>query len=559
MSSKLVNSGRSCAILMLIVMMAKIPSQALSAACPAVEFAPDSNEARLADATTGLGINFISNLKNKASENVVISPLSLMNILNMVLLGSDEKTASQMELLHVLGYSNTSLSESRLKPHEAVRNICIVDQDGPASNQQAVNYTLANLLMTNQDLIELKQDYEKELSLYYRVKLENFSRNVSSKGVKPLHDRVNDWVKSQTNNQIEKLAEESDLSSPELVMVLLNAAYFKARWLHTFNVKSTQDRTFYNLGKETVDVKFMSQKGVFGYADFNTNATPTDVLVSDLKTKTSDDEETILIVDVPLAEPAGNASSVTATTTTTNTAAPVAAVTGESAANVTAANSSTTEQPKASSTSPVPVVSPEPSAPAPPTIELSKDEARRLELTSKLNCSAIMLPFSLNDGQDLSMVLLLPAKRDGLGELLANLNAQSLNEIYRSLTEQRVKIELPKFNFESSYDAKETLKSMGLNAIFKETADLSRMFNLAATGGASNSSGPVKVDKVIHKVKIGVDESGAEAAAASMVTLDLRNFVRPATPTFVADHPFLFIIRHNKSNMPLFMGQVNRL
>lgn len=162
-------------------------------------------------------------------------------------------------------------------------------------------------------------------------------------------------------------------------------------------------------------------------------------------------------------------------------------------------------------------------------------------------------------------MILLPAKRDGLGELLANLNAQTLNEVYRSLTEQTVQIELPKFNFESSHDAKETLKSMGLNAIFTDSARLGRMYHLAGTVANSSSSaatsgtGPVQVDKVIHKAKIGVDESGAEAAAASMVSLGLRHFLRPATPTFVADHPFLFIIRHNKSNMPLFMGQVNRL
>lgn len=527
------------------------------AACPAAaaDYAPDSSEARLADATTSLGIDFINSLKNKASENVVVSPLSLMNILNMLLLGSDDNTSTQHELLSVLGYRNTSLAENRLKPHEAARNICIAEQqdaNSSSSSNQALNFTLSNLLLTNRDLIELNPDYEKELSLYYKVNVENFTRTEASNGTKKiaLHDRVNEWVKRQTQNQIEKLAEESDLSSDDLVMVLLNAAYFKARWLHTFNAKSTQDRTFYNLGKETVDVKFMSQKGVFGYADFNTNATQTDIsMSSESKTRTSEDEETLLTEDVPHnPAPAANVTST-----------PVAA----GANKTTDANSTRTEQHQTSSSS----TTEEVNVASPPTIELSKEEARRSELTSKLNCSAIMLPFSLNDGQDLSMVILLPAKRDGLGELLANLNAASLNEIYRSLSEQRVKIELPKFNFESSHDARETLKSMGLGAIFSNSAELGRMYHLVgasnslAANSSSSSSGkaPVKVDKVIHKVKIGVDETGAEAAAASMVTLDLRNFVRPATPTFVADHPFLFIIRHNRSNMPLFMGQVNRL
>lgn len=54
-----------------------------------------------------------------------------------------------------------------------------------------------------------------------------------------------------------------------------------------------------------------------------------------------------------------------------------------------------------------------------------------------------------------------------------------------------------------------------------------------------------KVDNVVHRAKVAVDESGAEASGASLV--------------FAADRPFVFLIRHRPTNMALFVGRVSRL
>lgn len=534
------------------------------------DFAPESIEARVADSTTQFGLNFIKNLELNPGENVLISPISLQNLLNMILLGSDDNSKTQQELAKVLGYEGTDLfstkdpSSSHLKPHEAMRNVLesimkathlsvssttteqlfnansfslannatdhqkqqppgkltahlqtIRENELPLSAQ--VNFTLANLILTDES-IKLRKDYERDLKTYYNVNVEQFSRqqtqatsNNDTGGSTPLHERVNNWVKNMTQNQIEKLAEEADLSGDDLMMILLNAAHFKGRWLYTFNPKATYERVFYNDGLEkgAPEVKFMRQKGTFGYADFGQSAIQAELNSQETfsKISPSEDAETLLTED--------------------------------------AASSRT----QAGGNSSMPTKGPQEQ---PPIIELSKEEARRLELTSKLNCSVLMLPFSLNDGQELSMVILLPTKRDGLGHLQAALTWPALNEIYRSLSEQQVQVEIPKFSFEASHDAKKTLKQLGLNQIFNE-AHFDRMFE------PNTTKEPEKVGKVIHKAKISVDEEGAEAAAASMASIVLRNFIRPPTPVFVADHPFLFVIRHNRSNMPLFMGRVSHL
>lgn len=506
-----------------------------------------SSATQIADATSVFGLQFLNNLANDGRNNVVFSPFSLQNLLNMILLGTGDKSPAQLELTKALGYN---LNDSRLLPHQAMHEVfqsimeathlnvppqqpqadagllntnaaslkpeaptleahlqtSVKEGDEPLIEQ--LNFTLANLVLTNKDRIELNSNYEKELKTYYDVNVEQFSNNTKGKeGAEkeaPLYERVNSWVKNMTQQQIDKLVTESDLE--DVVMVLVNAAHFKGRWLHTFNTKATVDKYFYNHGsdQQVSNVQFMRQKDVFGFADFSTVSLQNELgLTSDSKTLSSEDAETLLTEDLA------------------------------SGKNKSATNSSTFA----------------------PIVELSKEETRRMELTARLNCTVLSMPFSLNDGQELSMVFFLPSRRDGIKELEAALDSATLREIYKAINEQQVQVEMPKFSFESTVKAKETLVKMGVSAIFKSNANLERMLN--STSGKQHEN--VQVDKILHKSKIMVDESGAEAAAASAATIVLRNFIRQPTPVFVADHPFLFIIRHNKSNMPLFMGRVSKL
>ena len=48
---------------------------------------------------------------------------------------------------------------------------------------------------------------------------------------------------------------------------------------------------------------------------------------------------------------------------------------------------------------------------------------------------------------------------------------------------------------------------------------------------------------------------GTEAAAATAVVVAARAITKPK-PVFRADHPFVFVIRDNKSGAILFMGRM---
>ncbi|XP_075152805.1 serpin 28Dc [Haematobia irritans] len=62
------------------------------------------------------------------------------------------------------------------------------------------------------------------------------------------------------------------------------------------------------------------------------------------------------------------------------------------------------------------------------------------------------------------------------------------------------------------------------------------------------------VDEIVHKVDIAIDEQGTEAAAATAAYLH-----RSGTDVvFRGDAPFLFVIRHDATKLPLFYGVINK-
>uniref|UniRef100_A0A674IWE4 Serpin domain-containing protein n=1 Tax=Terrapene triunguis TaxID=2587831 RepID=A0A674IWE4_9SAUR len=114
------------------------------------------------------------------------------------------------------------------------------------------------------------------------------------------------------------------------------------------------------------------------------------------------------------------------------------------------------------------------------------------------------------------------------------------------LKEDEVDVALPRFKVETSAQLKQYLEALGMTDVFHPGAsDLSGM---AKEGG-------LFVSEAVHKAYIEVNEEGTVAAAATGIgihTISLRIPVQ-----FVADHPFLFFIRHQKTKCILFYGRVS--
>jgi serpin B len=153
---------------------------------------------------------------------------------------------------------------------------------------------------------------------------------------------------------------------------------------------------------------------------------------------------------------------------------------------------------------------------------------------------ALELPYK---GKELSMVLLLPRKVDGLPGLEERLTPANLKSWLDGLRAQRVYVFVPRFECTSSFNLKEVLSALGMSLAFTPgLADLSGM----------NGKGRLFIRETVHKAFVKVDEVGTEATGATAVVVDRES----APPSFRADHPFLFLIRDNRSGSLLFLGRV---
>ncbi len=164
--------------------------------------------------------------------------------------------------------------------------------------------------------------------------------------------------------------------------------------------------------------------------------------------------------------------------------------------------------------------------------------------TETPDMQALKMPYQ---GDDLSMVVLLPKKAGGLAKLEKSLAAGNIDLWVKRLGRPRkVMVYFPRFKMTYKMKMKPILKKMGMPVAFGMKADFSGM-----TG-----SRDLFIDEVYHKAFVKVDEKGTEAAAATAVVMKPSNGGSPP-PVFKADRPFLFLIRHEKTGMILFLGRVS--
>jgi serpin B len=148
-------------------------------------------------------------------------------------------------------------------------------------------------------------------------------------------------------------------------------------------------------------------------------------------------------------------------------------------------------------------------------------------------------------GDDLSMILLLPKKIDGLAELEEALSVKNLERWLRSLHKTKVQVFLPRYKMSRAFKLNDILVSMGMENAFGSQANFS---------GMDGRERGLFISAVLHKAFVDVNEEGTEAAAATAVIM-ARSAPVPI-PTFRADHPFIFLIRENNTGSILFIGRM---
>jgi len=141
-----------------------------------------------------------------------------------------------------------------------------------------------------------------------------------------------------------------------------------------------------------------------------------------------------------------------------------------------------------------------------------------------------------------SMLILLP-KSNEIGQLKPlseSLNSEFMKRVVLDMKPTTVKLAIPKF--EASWGASNLnsmFQSLGIVDIY---SDKSEFLN------------NIDISDVLQKTFVSVDEEGTEAAAVTAMISRSMVMIPKDEIIFKADHPFLYMIRDNRTGIILFMG-----
>ncbi|XP_033368002.1 serpin B11-like isoform X3 [Parus major] len=173
----------------------------------------------------------------------------------------------------------------------------------------------------------------------------------------------------------------------------------------------------------------------------------------------------------------------------------------------------------------------------------------KLGYLEEVGAQILELPYAQNS---LSMIILLPGdvadgSVSGLEQIESRITYENLLlwASSENMFETTVEVYLPRFKLEATFNLNEVLQEMGMTDIFTESkVDLSAM----------TSAKSLVLSNVVHKAYVEVNEEGTEAAAGTGASIVRRSL--PLTEVFMANHPFLFFIRHNPTNAIVFFGKL---
>ncbi|KAF3622261.1 Serpin-ZX [Capsicum annuum] len=152
------------------------------------------------------------------------------------------------------------------------------------------------------------------------------------------------------------------------------------------------------------------------------------------------------------------------------------------------------------------------------------------------------------DTRRFCMYLLLPDAHDGLPALIDKISSSPgfLNQHVPFRKVEMGKLLIPKFKTTFGFEASKVLKGIGVSSPFS-SGGLTEMVD-------SPLAGRLFVSQIFHKSFIEVNEEGTEAAAVTASVIQPMSIEEEID--FVADHPFLFLIRDDSTGVVLFIGSV---
>ena len=188
--------------------------------------------------------------------NLFFSPLSVSMALAMTSAGARGDTLSQMEdVLHL------AIGQDRIHPAlGALDRILESRQYLPEGLGEGFTLSLANSIW-GQTGHEFFPGFLGVLEASYgaAIRLTDFASDPEA-----ARQEINRWVEEETRDRIVDLVPPGAIT-PDTLIALVNAIYFKAPWASAFEKEDTTTEPFTLLGGSDVEAELMNQTEMFGY------------------------------------------------------------------------------------------------------------------------------------------------------------------------------------------------------------------------------------------------------------------------------------------------------
>ena len=203
----------------------------------------DSIDPRLVRADNEFAFDlFTKMIKGQRSKNIVFSPVSVAQSLQMTYNGAGGSTEKAMEkTMRLVGMSAEEVNHGNAALLTMLEN-----------RSHGVKLGIANSLWARKG-VHLKPPFAVTGERFYGAEARTLDFNDPSS-----LSSINSWVKRNTGGRIGNVVQSVD---PQNILMLVNAVFFKGQWSRQFDKKLTEDSDFYLSDGSKKTVPMMYRRG----------------------------------------------------------------------------------------------------------------------------------------------------------------------------------------------------------------------------------------------------------------------------------------------------------
>lgn len=209
---------------------------------------PITLAAPVANVFTDFSFDFFKALQSEteADKDIFVSPLSLHIALGMLVNGAEENT--KQEIIRVLKAENLSQDDLNKAYNTLLKELPEADP--------LVKLAMANAIFYRQGF-NVQAPFLNTMKNSFDAQVTGIPFNANGL------ETINKWASNNTNGKIPKVVDKLEAN---LVMLLMNALYFKGDWRSKFDKKNTNDQPFYLQNGSQKTVKMMMLEDTFRVA-----------------------------------------------------------------------------------------------------------------------------------------------------------------------------------------------------------------------------------------------------------------------------------------------------